>query len=145
MACCSDSRRINSELSTSEASIGLPLWSISLIRRALDSASDFSARALLSWVLISPICWLDSEVLLVPMKRLDFERKASTRCSASATFLRRFSISFDSQLPADFAWSWRAPCCNARYASAIELATRAASSGSRDWNSMTMTRDLSTA
>ena len=84
---CSDSRRVSSELSTSEASIGLPLWSISRISRAFDSASDFSARALFSCVLSSPICWLDSVVLLVPTNRLDFERKSSTRDSASRDLL----------------------------------------------------------
>src|SRR6185295_5374771 len=56
---------------TSEASIGLPLLSKSRISRALASAFAFSARALFNCVLSSPICWLESVVLLVPTKSLD--------------------------------------------------------------------------
>src|SRR3954454_8128506 len=81
---------------------------------AFDSASDFSARALFSWVLSSPICWLDKVVLFVPMNRLDLERKSSTRDSDSATFLRKLSISPDSHWPADLACSCRAFCCRTR-------------------------------
>ena len=42
------------------------------------------------------------------MNRLDFERKSSTRDSASATFLRRLSISPDNHCPAALACSCRA-------------------------------------
>ncbi len=70
------------------------------ISRALLSASACCARAVLSWVLTSPNCCAERLVLFSPTNRLVLERNSSTRDSASATFLRRLSISTDSHCPA---------------------------------------------
>jgi hypothetical protein len=53
------------------------------------SASIRGARAAPTWALNSPSCWFDSVVLLVPIRRLDWDRCRSTFDSASATLRRK--------------------------------------------------------
>ena len=69
---------------------------MSRIILALASASAFCARAAASWALTSPSVCADSVVLLLPTRRLDLARKASTLASASSTFCRMVSISPES-------------------------------------------------
>ena len=85
---CSLSRRISSELITSEDSSGPPRLSMSRMKRAFDSSSAFCERAAARSRFNSPSVWFDSVVLLVPMNRLVLERNSSTLASASATRLR---------------------------------------------------------
>ena len=85
---CSVSRRISSELTMSENSIGVAGFQGARGSvRAFASASAFCARAAASCALNSPSCWFDSVVLLVPMNRLVLARYFSTLASASATLL----------------------------------------------------------
>src|SRR4051812_42351216 len=94
---CSERRRISSELMMSENSTGPLERNASRMIRDFASASAFAVRAAVSCPLESPSCWLDSELLLEPMKRLDLERYCSTLASASPTVARRLSISPASQ------------------------------------------------
>ncbi len=80
----------------------------------MDSASAFIERALLSWVLTSPICWFDSVVLLVADEQLDFERKILHPRSASETFLRKLSISPESHWLASLGLILTDICCSTR-------------------------------
>ena len=80
----------------SEDSIGSPDFSMSRMSLALASASAFWARAAASCALSSPSCCADSVVLLGRPADWTCARNASTLASASATFLRRLSISPDS-------------------------------------------------
>src|SRR4029078_13164439 len=80
---CSDSRRISSELATSEESSDWPDLSASRICRARASVSAFCARAAETWLLNSVSCWLTRLVLLVATNRFDLALYSSTLHSDS--------------------------------------------------------------